>query len=461
MSLLFYAWGEPIFVLVLCGSIFINYLLALLIEKSRACRAVSRLLLILTLVGNVGLLFVYKYLASAVSGVNAIFDVSLKISNLALPLGISFFTFRTISYILDVYFETSKVQRNLLNVALYVSFFPQLTMGPISKYNDFEKQLSNRHTTSQSFAVGCERFVIGLAKKVILSNTIGVLVDKAFSMATGELTVLLSWLGIIGYLFQLYYDFAGYSDMAIGLSRMFGFDCPENFDYPYISKTIGEFWRRWHITLGVWLKDYLYTPVFRGVMNKKNPLTRKTYTMQQCDLIALFFTWIVCGMWHGAGRKFLVYGMYYFMFIAGERMWQAHKKKVAKQKKLPKHKETRWEAARGHIYAIIVIIFGQLIFRSSSLSSAVSYAGSMFGLHGNDLFDSYSVFLAQEYAVVLLIALLFSFPIVRYIRKFCGTYAVPNRIAAVVTPLLYAVLLFIGIAYVLNGSYNPFIYFQF
>ena len=461
MSLLFYACGEPKFVFVLCTSIIVNYLIALLIERYRAKKAVSCFFMILSLIGNVGLLFVYKYLATTVGGINSIFGTHLSFVSLTLPLGISFFTFRAISYVLDVYFQTSKAQKNVLNVALYISFFPQLTMGPISKYSDFEKQLNRRTISSEKFAVGCKRFIIGLAKKVILSNSIGIMVDKVFALSASGRSVSLSWLGIIGYCLQLYYDFAGYSDMAIGLSNMFGFDCPENFDYPYLSKSVGEFWRRWHITLGNWLKDYLYVPVFRGTMMKKNPVTHKAFTINQCDIIALFVTWIVCGMWHGAGVKFLFYGMYYFIFIACERMLQAHKKKIAKQKKLPKHKETRWEAARAHVYAVIVILFGQLIFRAPSLSAAVSYAGSMFGLQGNAFTNAVTSYYFEGNAVILVLALIFCFPIAKYVKKLCDTYVIPNRFAKVTTPLLYIALFITGISYAINSTYNAFIYFKF
>ena len=422
ISLLFYAWGEPVFVLVLCASIFVNYILALLIDRFQQRQFAPRFLIVLSLVCNVGLLFVFKYLATTIKGINFVSGSHFTVLSLTLPLGISFFTFRAISYMLDVYFQTSKAQKNILNVALYISFFPQLMMGPILKYRDFEQQIQNHECTLDKFSGGAKRFITGFAKKVILADSIGIIVDKAFGQPTGNLPVLLGWLGIIAYLFQLYYDFSGYTDMAIGLSNMFGFDCAENFDYPYIAKSIGEFWRRWHITLGAWLKDYLYTPTFRIIMTKKIPFTQTTFSIQQCDIIALFVTWVVCGMWHGAGIKFLVYGMYYFVFIAGERLLQARKKRITKEKRLTKHEESKLEAAGAHIYALIAITFGQLIFRSSSLSSALSYAGSMFGLHGNPVMDGMTMFLLNENTILLLIALLFCFPIANLIGKFCESY---------------------------------------
>lgn len=461
VSLLFYTWGQPKLVVLLCGSIFINYIFALLIEKFSKKKIASRFLLILSLIFNVGLLFIFKYLATTLLGINKLFGTSFSVVSLTLPLGISFFTFKAISYVLDVYFQTSKAQSNIVNVALYISFFPQLTAGPISLYNDFEKQLNNRAFNITKLAEGIKRIIIGLSKKVILANSIAILVDNAFSMANNERTIFISWLGIIGYLLQLYYDFSGYSDMAIGLSKLFGFECPENFNYPYLTKSIGEYWRRWHITLGTWLKTYLYTPTFRAFMNKKNPITRKTFSIQQCDIIALFVTWVICGTWHGAGLTYFTYGMYYFIFIAAERLLQARKKKIAKIKKLPAHKETLFESAKAHIYSIIVIIFGQLIFRAPSLSAAFNYFKCMFGLNNNRFTDALTMYYFENSIIFIIIAIIFSFPIVKILKELLRKSCVLNKLSQIVEPLAYVILFIIGIAYAINSTYNAFIYFKF
>jgi alginate O-acetyltransferase complex protein AlgI len=460
MSLLFYAWGEPKFVLVLIASIFINYLLAILIEKFRN-RVLSRLFLITSLIGNVSLLFVFKYLAWTIQNLNGYLNLSIPLINLALPLGISFFTFRSISYILDVYFETSKAQKNPLNVGLYITFFPQLSMGPITQYSDFEEQISNRKASMDYFSKGIKRLIIGLAKKMIIANAMGLVADKAFGLQGAELSVSFAWLGIIAYCFQLFFDFSGYSDMAIGLGNMFGFDCAENFNFPYISKSIGEYWRRWHMTLGNWLKVYIYTPIIRQIMHQKNPLTKKNFGIQMGDIIALFVVWLVCGMWHGSGWKFVVWGMYYFFFIAVERLIQERKKKIAKLKKLPAHKESFIESILAHVYALIVIIFGQVLFRAASLTDAVGYMGNLLGLQQNPIKDGLTIMYLQDYSLILIMAFLFSVPLLPTITKLFSHSIVLNKYSKYVLPVIYIAIFIIGLAYMVGGTYNSFIYFKF
>ena len=268
VSLLFYAWGEPKLVLLLLASIFVNYLFALCMERWREYKS-GKVCVAFMILWNFGVLCYYKYLAFALTNVNALFGSSFVIPDIALPLGISFFTFRAVSYCLDVYWGTSPAQLNILNTALYISFFPQIMMGPITRYCEFECQLKNRSVIVNDLAEGVKRIVAGLAKKVILADTLGIMVDSIFKTPDAERTVLAAWLGIIGYLFQLYFDFSGYCDMAIGIGRIFGFKTPENFQNPYWSKSVVEFWSKWHITLGTWLKVYLYTPVFRAFYGKK------------------------------------------------------------------------------------------------------------------------------------------------------------------------------------------------
>lgn len=461
VSLVFYAVGELKTIPLLLLSIAVNYLCALVIEKCRENKLCLRIFVSLMLVFNIGMLFVFKYFALTVESVNYIFGTGISVPSLALPIGISFFTFRAISYCLDVAFGTSKAQRNPLNTALYISFFPQLTMGPIQQYSDFEKAVDNKKISVDNFAYGVKRVIIGICKKLIISDGIAVMVDGAYGMGASELSVVLAWLGAAGYLIQLYFDFSGYCDIAIGLSRMFGFDCPENFDYPYVSKTVGEFWRRWHITLGSWLKDYLYTPVFRGLLKRKNVVTKKKFTTMECDIIALLVVWICCGAWHGAGVKFVIYGLYYYIFIVCERFRQDYLKRRAKKLGVKRVKETKRKAFLAHLYLIIAVLFGQVIFRAASLTDVFRYIGSMFGLMGNSFVDAAAGYWWARSAVFMILGIIFSVPVVPAIRKICDTYVVPNRIKKVLSPVIYIVLMIIGLSYAMTSTYQSFIYFNF
>lgn len=463
-SLFFYAYGQPAFVLLLLANIALNYAFALIIDAKRQTRWLARLTLAAMLIFNLGLLFMFKYLASALSLFQNLSGASFILPSIALPLGISFFTFRSISYVLDVYFETEKAQRNPVNVALYISFFPQLTMGPIMKYHDFSGQLENRTASLDQFATGAKRFITGLAKKVILSNGIAFLVDSIYAMDGSERGVLTAWLGAFSYLLQLYYDFSGYSDMAVGLSSMFGFRCMENFNYPYITKSIREYWNRWHISLSTWLRDYLYTPVFRGLMDKRNPVTKKTLTLRQCDTLALLVTWICNGVWHGAGLRYLLHGLYWFAFILYERGSQNRRKEKNKRNKkqgLPPVKETRFGAFRAHVYAIAVLVVGQVLFRADSMGAVIEYYGSMLGLRGNAFADSFFFSAVQGNWIFLLLGVLFCMPVVPALLALCEKRGATRAMLAVAEPLVYAGLLIVNWALVMSGTYQSFIYFQF
>ncbi|MEG0838857.1 MAG: MBOAT family O-acyltransferase [Hydrogenoanaerobacterium sp.] len=461
ISLLFYACGEPKFVLVLMADILLNYGFGLAIEEFRTKPIVTRSLMIIILSGNIGMLLSYKYLYSAVSSFNQIANTSFSVPNLALPLGISFFTFRTISYILDVYWGTSKAQENILSLALYISFFPQITSGPIVKYNNFENQIAVRTWNLELFVTGIKRLIIGLSKKVLIADMIAVCADRAFGLANGELSFSFAWLGAITFLLQLYYDFSGYSDMAIGLGNMFGFNCPENFDYPFISKSVGEYWRRWHITLGAWLKDYIYTPVFRSMMKKKNIFTKQTMKINECDLFALFITWLICGPWHGSGWTYLAYGMWYFVFIALERLLQAREKKRLKLKKLPKPKEKKWVNFCSHIFTMLIVIFGTVIFRSNSIHSAITYMQAMLGLSAGSFVDSVFTFFLNENKILYFVGIIFCIPTARKVKEICNKYMILSRISYILSPIIYMGLFFVAISFTVTSSYSPFIYFKF
>ena len=448
MSLIFYAWGEPRFVIILMVSITANYFFALLIDHFRDRNAAVRALVVLMLVYNLGLLFVFKYLCFMIKNVNVLAGDRLRVPDIVLPIGISFFTFQAISYVLDVYVGTAKVQKNILNLALYISFFPQLIAGPIVRYNSIEEQIGCRHESAELFVSGIKRFTVGLAKKTVISNVIAVMVDEVFLMDPHARTGLLAWVGIVSYCIQLYYDFSGYSDMAIGLGRMFGFEFDENFNYPYISKSIGEYWTRWHISLSVWFRDYLYTPLLMKFVRKKWPIT-------VCNFFALLITWFLCGVWHGAAWNYVLYGLYYFIFIFAEHVINDRAKEKRKRLHIKKKPESRIHAAGMHVYTLSVILFGQLIFRSTGISSLVKYIGSMFGAYRNPLMDSYSASTIFQYLPVLLLGIFFAMPV--------GKWAVAHihKRYPAAEAAGYILLLLTGISFTVSSTYNPFIYFNF
>lgn len=452
-SLAFYAWGEPRFIVVFAATILFNYLAGVLLGRIKELKNTKRLVMIAALAVNIGLLFYYKYLMFGTEIINDIFKAGLTVKEIALPLGISFFTFRSISYILDVYWCTSEAQKNPVNVALYISFFPQVSMGPITKSNVFLSQINNRHFDLDIFTDGIKRFIVGMAKKLIIADTLSVIVDPVFSMAADERTVVAAWYGIIGYCLQLYFDFSGYSDMAIGLGKMFGFETPENFDYPYMSKGAVEYWNRWHITLGAWLKDYLYTPVFRSLYNKKKPVFL-------CDVLGLIAVWLVAGIWHGAAWHYVMYGLYYCTFIILERTIEYYEKKKRKKLKQKKKPETKWHAALSHIYFIFVLIFGQLLFRIDNLGDFFPYVGNMFG--ANVFTDSYSTFTLKSMLGIFVLGILFCFPVAKKVREILqkqkGLYVFADK---VLMTAVYVGMFLICVAYMQISTYNPFLYNNF
>ncbi len=452
MSLIFYALGEPRMVLMLMFNVALNYAFGLLLAREYKSKAIKLILLLVMLVWNFGLLFYYKYYVFTLENINSLFGAKLTIPKIIQPLGISFYTFRTISFCLDVYWGTVPKQKNILDVALYILFFPQVVMGPISKYNDFAGQLSQRLFNKEKFFDGARRIIIGLFRKLVIADTLGGVVDKIFAMGD-ERTVLLAWMGILGYLVQLYYDFAGYCDIAIGIGNMMGFETPENFNYPYISKSIVEYWSRWHITLGTWMKNYLYTPIFRACQNKN-------IAIMGCDILALLGVWLFAGIWHGTGWNFLLYGLYYFVFIAAERLVESYKKKRRKRLGLKKQPETTSHKIFSHIYFFIVLIFGQLMFRSEGVSGFGKFFADMFGINGNSFSSTLTNFYWKQFAVAFIIGAVFCFPIIPKIKNWLGE-GKKQVVLKIATPIIYAILLIVAIAFAFTSSYQAFIYFQF
>lgn len=434
-SLLFYAWGEPQLVFLLIASILVNYLLALRIESCRE-HSSGKAYVVVMLIWNFGILFFYKYLTFAVGNLNAFFGTTFSIPNTTLPLGISFFTFRAVSYCLDVYRGTSTAQINPFNTALYISFFPQVIMGPIARYREFEVQLKDRKVSVDSLSDGVKRIVIGLAKKVILADQLGILVDAIFDMPNAERTVLAAWLAAIAYTLQILYDFSGYSDMSIGISQMFGFQFSENFDRPYTSKSLSEFWRRWHISLGAWFRDYVYIPL--GGSRVKSQARR---------IWNLFVVWILTGLWHGAAWNFVAWGMLNFVVIAFEKVT-----------KVPQKLENPLGRYVYQAFTMLMVMFGWVLFRANGLKNALAYCAGMFSLMGNGITDTLSTFLLKDNLILLVLSFIGATPVLRVISKYVKS---KQTVGEIISGTVTVALLLISCAFISIGSYNPFLYFNF
>lgn len=439
-SLLFYAYGEPRFVFVMIASIVVNYGLAVLIalKKEESRKGLARNLLILAIIVNVGILFVFKYLDLAITSCNMILNTNLPIREIALPIGISFFTFQSLSYVIDVYRGTVQVQKNPFYLALYISFFPQLIAGPIVRYSDIEKQLTNRTCTLEGFADGAKRFLLGFCKKVILANNLAAAAVSMFDK-DAEITVPLLWLGSICYSLQIFYDFSGYSDMAIGLGKMFGFQFNENFCYPYISKSISEFWRRWHISLGQWFRDYVYIPL--GGSRVSVPR----------HIVNLFIVWILTGIWHGARYTFIAWGIGYFILLVIEKY-------IVKpeERKSPFLSEWWWR-----FITLLCVNFGWVIFNADSLKSGIRYCLAMLGGYDTPCAVNADMFrYLREYGIFIVTGIIFATPIMELFRKKVKQERLCNVIA-VTTPFVYGFLFLWAVSFLILGAHNPFIYFNF
>lgn len=437
-SLFFYAWGEVKFVFIMILSIIINYILGIFIDKFRNQKIKQQIILIIMCVYNLGLLCVFKYLPFIMQTINDMGGYNFNVPKVTIPIGISFFTFQVISYVIDVYKGNAEVQKNIFYLGLYISFFPQLIAGPIIRYNTVENDIRNRKESIYKFGVGFCRFVTGLSKKILISNSMAVIADNVFTMNSNfNIPVTLAWLGSIAYTFQIFFDFSGYSDMAIGLGLMFGFHFEENFNYPYISKSITEFWRRWHISLGIWFRDYVYFPLGGSRVDSKEKVVRN-----------LLVVWMLTGVWHGAGWNFIFWGFLNFLFISIE-------------------KTTNFEGwnipnAFKHIYALFLINLGWVLFRSPDLIQAGKYISCMFGIRNRGLFFSdYAFMFIKENIVFFIAAIIFSMPICRKYNKFLVEKMKYSNIFELTYPIAIAGLLFICICYLVKGNYNPFIYFNF
>lgn len=428
-SLIFYAWGEPSFVLIMLISIIINWYFGIIIDKNRNNNFKARSIIIIMISFNLIIMFIFKYLMFTLNTINSVFAANINVPKIALPIGISFFTFQAISYVIDVYRQHGKVQKNPLNVGLYIAFFPQLIAGPIVRYETIADQIINRRESIEGFAYGIKRFIIGMGKKVIIANNLAMVAEKSFKM-NGNLSVSMAWLGAVAYTFQILYDFSGYSDMAIGLGEMFGFKFLENFNYPYISKSISEFWRRWHISLGSWFRDYVYFPLGGSRVNTKTRL-----------VFNLFVVWLLTGIWHGANWTFIVWGLMYFILIAIEKLTKLDK-------------NIGWI---GHIYTLFFVILGWVIFNSNSITSAFAYIGVMFGKSSVGIIDGISRLYIHDYFIYFILGTIFAIPLFDSIkRKIKGT-----RVEMILEIIILGLIILISTLCIVGNSYNPFIYFNF
>ncbi|MGG1445283.1 MBOAT family O-acyltransferase [Brevibacillus laterosporus] len=433
-SLVFYAWGEPRYVVLMILSILINYGYGIWIDKSGNHEKKRVWILTFAIVVNIGLLGYFKYANFFVDVINAALQTNLHLDPVPLPIGISFYTFHALSYLIDIYRKKERAQRNLFSLSLYITFFPQLVAGPIIRYNAVAEQLSKRIFSSIQFAEGIKRFILGLSKKVLLANPLGSVADAVFATSAMDLSTGSAWIGIIAYTLQIYFDFSGYSDMAIGLGKMFGFEFAENFNYPYISKSISEFWRRWHISLGSWFRDYVYIPLGG---NKVAPW--KIYRN-------LFIVWALTGFWHGASWTFIAWGTYYGILIALE--------KAGLEKMLSKI------SPLNHVVVLLLVMIGWVFFRADNFGYATEFIVSMFYTRGNEIFDSLALSLLSSNWFYFVIAMIVATPIYPKLQKLQLSKSMTK--VQTVFGMLFNFFLFTEvILYLINSTYNPFLYFRF
>ena len=434
-SLIFYAWGEPVYIILMMLSILLNYFCGMDIENKSENEAKAKRSLVFAITVNIVLLVFFKYFGFLVESTNTLFGISIPYRELALPIGISFYTFQEISYIVDVYRGKVKAQQSLVNYALYVSMFPQLVAGPIVCYGDIEKQLTSRKISGRKLGQGAMLFIVGLSKKAVLANTMGKIFEEISSTSASNLTVLMAWLGCITYAFQIYFDFSGYSDMAIGLGRMFGFEFKKNFDVPYISKSITEFWRRWHISLSSWFREYVYIP-----------LGGNHVTISR-NIVNLLIVWMLTGMWHGAAWNFIVWGIYYGVVLVLEKyVWGAI--------------VDRWPGVLQHIYALVLVMVGWVFFFSPSLGAALRYLFAMVG--GGAGFASKEVFFViLTHWLFYLLAVIGSTTLGSRLLRAILNVSENHTARTAITLVVFFGMLAISVAYLIADTYNPFLYFRF
>lgn len=432
-SLFFYGWGEPRYVVWIVVAILLGYIFGLFIERFRSHNKISKLLFILSVSSSLAILGYFKYVDFFIDNFNTMTGLSMPLLQITLPVGISFYTFQILSYTIDVYRREVAAQKNLINLAAYVALFPHLIAGPIVRYSDIANQLKERTHSLEKIAVGIRRFTIGLGKKIMIANLLGELCS--IFRESHDKSVLFFWLYAVAYSLHVYFDFSGYSDMAIGLGKIFGFSFPENFNFPYISESITEFWQRWHMSLGSWFRDYVYIPlggnrvgVFRHLFN-------------------ILVVWMLTGFWHGAAWNFIVWGLYFALLLMLEKLWLL--------KYL--HRYYIWN----HLYVIILVTISFVIFDSASMGQAFSYLKAMFCVGGYPLISEEFLYYLRSYGVVLTVAIIGATPLPKRIWNRVSKTSVGGNIEIFAEPLAISILLVVCTAYLVDGSYNPFLYFRF
>ena len=426
-SLVFYAWGEPVYVFLMIATIVLFYICGIAIGKSQTEKS-KKFWLTVSVVVSLSLLAVFKYADFLVQNVNALLGTNIPLLRLALPIGISFYTFQCLSYTIDVYRGEAEVQKNIVSFGAYVSLFPQLIAGPIVRYVDVARELEERTHSLENVRLGLRRFLIGLGKKILIANQLGELVS--LFRASGEKSVVFYWIYAIAFALHIYFDFSGYSDMAIGLGRVFGFHFIENFNYPYMSKSIAEFWRRWHMSLGSWFRDYVYIPLGGNRVSKGR------------WVFNILVVWMLTGLWHGAAWNFILWGLLYAAFLLLEKFVPALQKMPDVLKR---------------VYTLLIVVLGFVLFNASSLQEAVSDIGGMFGFLNVPFVNGETLYFLKSYALLFAVALVGSTPVVKRLAgKLEG-----KRSGLVLETVLAIALLLVCTAYLVDGSFNPFLYFRF
>ena len=438
-SLVFYAWGEPVYIVLMLVSILVSYLGGIAVDKQKRSgnERGAKLSLIVSSVISLSLLGFFKYADFAIGTVNSLTGAGLDMLHVALPIGISFYTFQTMSYTIDVYRGEARVQKNIISFGAYVTMFPQLIAGPIVQYKTIDEQLRSRQETSIQFAEGINRFMLGLGKKVLLANNAGALWNSISTMTVSEIPVATAWMGLASYTFQIYFDFSAYSDMAIGLGHMFGFRFLENFNYPYISKSITEFWRRWHISLSTWFRDYVYIPLGGNRVNKLRHIRN------------IFVVWLLTGIWHGASWNFVIWGVYYGILLLIEKFF------IGKYlKKLP--------SVFQHIYCIFFVMLGWNLFVFDDMGAGLGYMRALFGGYGQGFLNRETIYILYNNVILLVLLVLGSTQLPKKLgNRICAAFAGNDTALIVIKNVFYAVIFLLSVAWLVDASFNPFLYFRF
>lgn len=428
-SLIFYFYGEPKYILLMIFEVLLAYFSMLIVSKSN-----NKLLYILTIIIHILLLCIFKYLNFFTSNINSIFNINLPLSNIILPIGISFYTFQIISYEIDVYKKRVNVQKNLLKLATYIFMFPQLIAGPIVRYSDIEHELDKRKHSFDNFSYGVERFMIGLFKKVLIANTLGELSN--ILITSTDISILLYWIFAVSYMLQIYFDFSGYSDIAIGIGRIFGFHFLENFNYPYMATSITDFWRRWHISLSSWFRDYIYIPLGGNRKGVKKQIRN------------ILIVWLLTGLWHGANYTFIVWGLLFGIMLIIEKFI------------LSKYlKNTPYIIKR--IYTLFIVLISFVIFRADNINEAFNIIKGLFGFNTKVFSNSFTIYYLKSYFIILLLGIILSTPLLSNIITRLRKNNVLNKIINLFEPLLIILILVLVTACLIDNSYNPFLYFRF